>query len=197
MCSSAIRSSSSIDTPGSSPSATSASVSATSAPARAIPSIAWLLLRRITGDPRAESARWAPKSERCKDAGSGRSLALRPRPRTQQRDALQATSACDTRRGLPKSRARLHRGERLLNLVEDLADCAVGVHADDVAARRAVVLDERRGLTVVRVEPLHRANHVAGRDVRETVGLRELRRLRSLAGALRTEQQDVQRRKPS
>jgi hypothetical protein len=37
--------------------------------------------------------------------------------------------------------------------VEDLVDAAVGVDADDVAPRRAVVLDERRGLALVELEP--------------------------------------------
>ena len=63
MCSSAIRSSSSIDTPGSRCSPTSASVSATSAPARAMPSISCGDLRMITR--RACSRRRATWSSVC------------------------------------------------------------------------------------------------------------------------------------
>src|ERR1035437_1219946 len=100
MCSSAIRSSSSIVNPGSSTSAQSASVSATSAPARAIASI-----------------------------------------------------SCDDLRMITISRPSLQRGKRLLDLVEDLVDRTSGMDADGVAVARAVVLDERRRLGVVQLEP--------------------------------------------
>src|SRR3954471_4312299 len=47
-----------------------------------------------------------------------------------------------------------HLLQRGVNLGEDLVDRPVGVEADDIAARRAVVLDERRGLAVVDLEAL-------------------------------------------
>ena len=98
MNSSAIASSSAVVTPGRACSPISASVSATTRPARAIVSISCGDLRMIT--------------------------------------------------------ARSHLVERPPDLGEDLLDRPVGVDADDVAARRAVVLDERRGLAVVDLEPL-------------------------------------------
>src|ERR1700751_5559802 len=104
MCSSAMRSSSRISTPGSRCSATSARVSATSSPARAIPSISPCDLRMITV----------------------------------------------LRLDLP---VPLNLVQRLLDLVKDLFDGTFGVDADDVVPRRAVVLDERCGLTLVELEP--------------------------------------------
>src|SRR6266542_3605041 len=101
MCSSAMRSSSSIEMPGSRCSATSCNVSWTSSPARAMPSISCLDLRMIM-----------------------------------------------------VSSAGLHRRERLLDLVEDVLDRSVGVDADDVSPRGAVVLAERRRLLVVLREPV-------------------------------------------
>src|SRR6266536_4438040 len=101
MCSSAMRSSSSIEMPGSRCSATSCNVSWTSSPARAMPSISCLDLRMIM-----------------------------------------------------VSSAGLHRRECLLDLVEDVLDRSVGVDADDVSPRRAVVLAERRCLLVVLHAPV-------------------------------------------
>src|SRR6266480_3972379 len=110
MCSSARRSRSSIETPGSRCSATSWSVSWTSSPARAMPSISCADLRMIT-----------------------------------------------------VSRSRLYLFERLGDLVEDVLDRPIGVDADDVAARRPVVLDERCRLDLVELEtPLDRLRRVVG-----------------------------------
>ncbi len=75
----------------------------------------------------------------------------------------------------------------------------VGDQADHqiVGDKIAAVVDlfqlpSRRGRKL-----LHLADHVAGRDVWNPIGGRQAFRLRSLAGSLRSEKEDVQRRKPS
>src|SRR5690349_20487223 len=98
-----MRSSSSMVTPGSRCSATIPSVSWTSSPARATPSISCTDLRMIMPPP--------------------------------------------------PSSPGLNLVERLGDLVEDALDRAVGMDADHVAARRAIVLDERSRLGLVQVEP--------------------------------------------
>src|SRR3954468_4047926 len=144
MCSSAMRSSSRISTPGSRCSATTASVSARSAPARAMPSISASDLRTIIGRLRADRARRAP-----------------------QRSGLQASDGCEMRPRRPTLgfhlRVPLDLLERLLDLVEDLLNGALCVDADDVRPGRAVVVDERRRLALVQLEaPSDRLRRVVG-----------------------------------
>src|SRR5205823_4566392 len=109
---------------------TSASVSARSAPARAIPSISASDLRTIIGRLRADRARRATKTKRCKNAASVR------RP----------ASGFDLT-------VSLRLGQRVLDLPEDLFDGAVGMDAHDVRLVCAVVLDERCRFLVVELEP--------------------------------------------
>src|SRR5262245_22528748 len=130
MCSSAIASSSAVVTPGRTCSPISASVSATTRPARAICSISLRLFRMIIdpwgkpGFPRVPP-HWG---------SAGRSPAPPKERRLRVPDDRLAPS--------PSSPDR-HLLERVLDLGEDLVHGAVGVDADDVAADRAVALHER------------------------------------------------------
>src|SRR2546423_9908259 len=67
--------------------------------------------------------------------------------------ALPTSDSYEARERRPTSSARLHRLERLLDLVEDLVDAAVGMDADDVRLVRAVIVDQRRRLAFVELEP--------------------------------------------
>src|SRR5262245_26868395 len=120
MYSSAMRSSSIIEMPGSSRSCISASVPTTTSPARAISSISCADLRMII--------------------------------------------ACASEPRLPRSgsRPRPHMVERLLDLHPHLGRAAGSVQRDELA-RRAVVLDDRRGPGVVDVEAVRdRLRRVVG-----------------------------------
>src|SRR5438067_1355868 len=91
-----------------------------------------------SGYLRAARARWAPKSKRCKDAGSVRSRRLRARPRTRQRAALQASSECEMRARWPPSDAPpLPRANTVVRLRRDVLD------AEDLEACRLQRTDRR------------------------------------------------------
>src|SRR5437588_3485137 len=68
-------------------------------------------------------------------------------------DRVLSPGSHEARERRPTSSARLHRLERLLDLVEDLVDAAVGMDADDVRLVRAVIVDQRRRLAFVELEP--------------------------------------------
>src|SRR5581483_5391649 len=163
MNSSARASSSAVVTPGRMCSPISASVSATTRPARAICSISWVDLRMIMVAPFPESCRLPAKRRSRKNAGSARSRRLRVRLRTQRDRALQRSSGCEAGKGSTGSSSHRHLLERLADLREYLLDRPLGVDSDHVRLLRPVVLDERRRLLLVDPEAaLDRLRSVVG-----------------------------------
>ena len=118
--------------------------------------------------------RVAALRRRCARRRCGRARASRRRARDARRRARASRRGARPRAPSPRSRPADLRMitprafpcrtlERVVDLVEDLVDGAVGVDADDVRLVRAVVLDERRGLPVVELEPpLDRLRRVVG-----------------------------------
>src|SRR6266566_3669601 len=126
--------------------------------------------RAISGHLRAARARWAPKSKRCKDAGSVRSRRLRARPRTRQRAALQASSECEMRaRWPPLDAPPLPRPDAVMRLrgdvlhAEDLEPCGLE-RPDRRLATGAWAFHEDLDLLKAVLHSLPRAR--VGRDLR-------------------------------
>ena len=242
-----MRSSSSIVRPGSSTSAQSASVSWTSSPASAMPSISAADLRMIMRAPARCSSASAISAQTSSiersactlhklaccavvlddrlrsSRGSCAAAARSPRAVSSARPSMHgALRSAASRADLVGELEQEHDRQRPADLLERASSSASAwarlrgkpSSTKPLSCRRArlsrisgIVISSgtscpsaRSGATCraeLRAGRDRGADRVARRDVRDLVGSRDLLRLRALAGPLRSEDEDVQRRKPS